>query len=534
MVGSMSRTGRRSRLRRVVALVALLSPAAALAATPLTGEILVNTTTDGFQEDPAVAMDADGDFAVAWETPDADLEGIVLRRFSAAGSPLGDEVTANAAPEGDQDDPAIASNPSGDLVVAWDVGDEAVKERVFTATGRAGREIDVEATAGGLHESGAVAVDAVGDFVVVWASFGTDGYSDVLARTFDSKGVPQSPDDIPVNTTTASDQDQPTVAMSPDGDFVVAWESLDQDGDGEGVFARRFSAGGRPRGGEIPVTATRAGDQLLPAVAGDRSGSFVVAWEDSDADGGGILARRFDASGTAAAGELAVNQTTTGDQFRPAVAMDTEGGFVIGWEGNGPGDADGVFVREFNAAGAAAAGEELVNASTALFQERPGVARDADGDFVATWQSEESQSLSLDVFARRFGRSPSGGTRRQPVIRRLRLRTRRGRAIIASVGCVSDVCRVRASGSVSVPRAARRKTFRLRGNRATLRRGRGRITLRLSRRALRAALLQSGTRASRRRVSATVSVTGTDAAGGRTRLSRSIRFRPRGRSGRLR
>src|SRR5688572_4304666 len=217
----MARTSRSAVVSRVAApvVVAVLAAACAvaLAARPVTDEIRVNTITADYQEDPPVAMDADGDFAVVWETPDADLDGIVLRRFSASGSPLTDELSVNDSPSGDQDDPAIASARNGDLAVAWDVADEAVKARVFPVEGRRSGEIDVNVRTGDIHESAAIAADADGDFVVAWASTDAGGDSGVVARTFDSTGTARGGGEISVNATTAGDQDQATVAMDADG-----------------------------------------------------------------------------------------------------------------------------------------------------------------------------------------------------------------------------------------------------------------------------------------------------------------------------
>jgi hypothetical protein len=44
-----------------------------------------------------------------------------------------------------------------------------------------------------------------------------------------------------VNTYTTGSQDDPSVAMTRSGDFVVAWDGAPgQDGSGYGVFAQRY------------------------------------------------------------------------------------------------------------------------------------------------------------------------------------------------------------------------------------------------------------------------------------------------------
>lgn len=46
------------------------------------------------------------------------------------------------------------------------------------------------------------------------------------------------------NTTTTSNQTRPAVAQAENGDFIVAWESEDQDGDDYGVYCQVFDSAG--------------------------------------------------------------------------------------------------------------------------------------------------------------------------------------------------------------------------------------------------------------------------------------------------
>src|SRR5207248_1274699 len=105
-----------------------------------------------------------------------------------------------------------------------------------------------------------------------------------------SGGVPVSAE-LPVNTYTTNAQAVPAVAMDGAGNFAVAWQSDGQDGDGQGVFARQFSAAGVPLGGEIRVNTTSAGAQGFPAVGVDPAGNAVIAWAGAGAgDVDGIFA----------------------------------------------------------------------------------------------------------------------------------------------------------------------------------------------------------------------------------------------------
>lgn len=171
---------------------------------------------------------------------------------------------------------------------------------------RVGDELSIGTFSKGNQSDSAIASDASGNHVIVWESPGQDGSGlSIYGRLFDANGVPlvANPNEFQINTTTNGDQLNPAVAMLPTGEFVVVWEG-NGPGDGAGVFAQRFNADGSLLGSEIRINDTISGTQANPTVAVNQTdGSFVVAWygNGSDADGiadsNGIYARRFDSNG---------------------------------------------------------------------------------------------------------------------------------------------------------------------------------------------------------------------------------------------
>jgi hypothetical protein len=96
-----------------------------------------------------------------------------------------------------------------------------------------------------------------------------------------------------VNTFTAGAQESPKAASDAEGDYVIAWQSGGQDGDGNGIYAQRYSAAGAAQGSEFRVNTHTSGNQQAPAVAMDSTGDFVIAWQSDgqDGDGNGIYAQ---------------------------------------------------------------------------------------------------------------------------------------------------------------------------------------------------------------------------------------------------
>ena len=103
------------------------------------------------------------------------------------------------------------------------------------------------------------------------------------------------------NTTITDNQTLPATAMDEVGDYVIVWVSNNQDGQGLGIYAQRYDHTGTPVGGEFRVNQTTANDQTTPSVAMDQQGDFVVTWASNNQDGNGwgVYARRYDLNGNA-------------------------------------------------------------------------------------------------------------------------------------------------------------------------------------------------------------------------------------------
>ncbi|HEX8386194.1 MAG TPA: T9SS type A sorting domain-containing protein [Rubricoccaceae bacterium] len=395
-----------------VAALALAGPAVAQQTViPAGVETRVNTfTTDG-QSSPSVARDADGDYVVAWQsfTQDGSGHGVYARRYNAAGVAQGDEFLVNTFTTGNQRLPSVAMDADGDFVVAWqsdgqDGSDSGVYAQRYNEVGVAqGGEFRVNTYTTGSQRFPSVALDGDGDFVVAWESNGQDGATyGVHAQRYDAAGVAQG-DEFRVNTTTTGGDREASVAMDADGDFVIAWE-------GRGVSARRYNAAGVAQGDELQVSQYTLNTQNAPSVGLDADGDFVVAWESYAQDGSsnGIYAQRYAASGAPVGGELQVNTYTTDRQLSPTVAVDADGDVVVAWQSEGQDGAGfGVFSRRYTASGAAVGGEFQVNTYTMSDQRRPSVALDADGDLVVVWQSYYQDGDHDGVYAQRYAAGPA-------------------------------------------------------------------------------------------------------------------------------
>jgi hypothetical protein len=198
-----------------------------------------------------------------------------------------------------------------------------------------------------------------------------------------------------VNSDPAPDQRNPGLAVHPNGDFVVVWETLNGDGSQEGVFGRRFAADTTPLGDEFRVNTVTLLGQRYARVAAAADGGFLVVFTGTDADAEGILGRRYDSSGGAAAPEFPVNIATVGSQALATLGRDSNGGFVVAWNSDGPdGGQTGVRGRRLDRSGAPVGGEFQINSGTTGWQFFPKVDAGPAGGFVAVWESTPTIGLS--------------------------------------------------------------------------------------------------------------------------------------------
>jgi hypothetical protein len=97
-------------------------------------------TSNGGQIGARVAMDPQGDFVVSWANlgKDGDGFGVFVRAYYAAGTPQDDEFQVNQFTTQDQNEPSVAMDGQGGLVVTWQSAGQSdgIYARQFVVTAR--------------------------------------------------------------------------------------------------------------------------------------------------------------------------------------------------------------------------------------------------------------------------------------------------------------------------------------------------------------------------------------------------------------
>lgn len=387
----------------------------AAAQVPAGPEFRVNTYINADQTYARPAIDTDGRFIILWNSDgqDGSFLGVFGQRFDATGARVGTEFRVNTNTLSHQHRGVTAFDAAGRSVIVWSGASDgdslSVQAQRYDAAGRTvGAEFVVNAFTTGAQFGPDAGASRDGHLVVVWTSDLIDGGGrGIAARRFDASGAPVGSEFL-VNTYTTGTQTSSSIAVQPDGSFVIVWSDLGRNAPLSAVIGRRYDAHGDPIGDEFVVAAPSAqSSPALPSVSTDPEGAFVVAWTGGDGNATGTFARRFDPSGSPIGSDFLVNTYTTGGQFGFSawrhVAADGRGNFIVTWSGQRGDDVEGSFIQRFSASGVRRGAEVRVNTFTTGPQQRSSIASDEVGNFVVTWQSQNQDGSGYGIFAQRFG-----------------------------------------------------------------------------------------------------------------------------------
>ena len=345
---------------------------------------------------------------------DGEGYGVYMQRYDALGHAIGDETQVNTVTASQQSDQSIAGLADGGWVVTWESypqdGDGyGIFQQRYDSSGAAiGGETQVNTYAAGNQYLSSVTALSDGGWLVTWASAGSTGTDasslSIQQQRYDSDGIAVG-NETQVNTYTTSDQTEPAVTTLADGGWLVTWQSYGADGDSYGIFQQRYDANGGAVGAETQVNGYATGSQADPVVTALADGGWVVAWDSLGQDGSsfGVYQQRFYADGSRTGGDIQVNSETNDSQVSPSVGALADGGWVVTWESaNQDGDFSGVYQQRYDASGQKIGTETLVNVTTSDDQGSPSVTGLADGGWVVSWQSLAQDGDGYGVFQRHF------------------------------------------------------------------------------------------------------------------------------------
>lgn len=231
----------------------------------------------------------------------------------------------------------------------------------------------------------AVAVSPSGNFLVAWNRL-EEGYV-AFARLYDRTGAPVG-DEFQVSDVHGF---VPAVAAAGADAFFVVWI------EGESVFGRRYGSNGTAPGDAFLVGNLGVSPSTDTDVTCNATGHCVVVWPFTTDAGSGIAAQRYDASGAPAGSEFQVSVDSAQLGY-PQAAVDPVGNFLVAWQRFDPDITDSAVYSQLYRADGTSHGAPLriaVTGNRASYDAtKVGVTADPVGNFFVTWDSQVNAATS--------------------------------------------------------------------------------------------------------------------------------------------
>jgi hypothetical protein len=418
-------------------------------------DVRLNSDTGSAEQyTPAIAINSSGIAFVVWQDQRSDGYGIYAQKVDMNGNRLwANDIRVSAAGRCNDAKPAIAIDSSGGFVLVWQaqvscgIDSNVYMQRINSSGNRLwANDIRINSDVGTATQSVPdIAINATGRIAVVWQD-NRNGNDDIYAQQFDINGTKLWGADVLVNSDGGtSSQRDPSVAIASDASSVVTWSGND-------IFAQSLSSSGMKRwAADIQVNSVSTGGQWYPTVAVSPNGNFFIAWNDhrvanftayiyaqlinvsgnrlwasdvrvsDEPDYFGYPDLAIDSSGNAVVVSQNLNivaqkispigdlvwkadvlvgpESGTVYQEDPVVATDVTGNAFVVW-GDYRRNVEDMYIQKINAAGTKTWQTDLRVNSTGD-EAFPAVATDSNGNAVVVWASLRDGS-NLNIYAQKI------------------------------------------------------------------------------------------------------------------------------------
>ncbi|MBN2089781.1 hypothetical protein JW964_09210, partial [candidate division KSB1 bacterium] len=318
------------------------------------------------QYSPAIAVDGSGNFVVVWEDyRNGNRRDIYGQRYSSSGAKQGTNflVNYNSGSLG-QYSPAIAVDGSGNFVVVWEDdrnGNSDIYGQRYSSSGaKQDTNFLINDVSGSIYQGRPeIVVDGSGNFVVVWSD-GRNGNPDIYGQWYNSSGAKQGTNFLVNDDSGSSDQYSPAIAVDGSGNFVVVW--YDERNGNYDIYGQRYGSSGAKQDANFLVNDDSGSSyQSGPEIVVDGNGIFVVVWLDERNGNYDIYGQRYSSSGAKQGTNFLVNDDSGSSwQIVPKIAVDGSGNFVVVWNDYRNGNRD-IYGQRYSSSGTKQGNNFLIN-----------------------------------------------------------------------------------------------------------------------------------------------------------------------------
>ncbi|UXY28826.1 hypothetical protein [Streptomyces sp. HUAS TT20] len=227
------------------------------------------TLGSGSAEKPAIGVDRNGQFVVAW----ARASDVVARRITSTSVSATKVLTTPIASYGGFGMVRVGVDRDGDAVISYHSGGGAVAQvwaSRWSRTGTLAAPLRISAAADNAGFHHALATDLDGDSMIVWTRY-ANGKLELLGRRLSAGGTRGA-------VTTLGLGDRPDLALDDDGDGMLVFHTVVAKSTPPYSYTKT-SARLVSRSGTFGATKTLTSDGRVPQVDTAPSARFTVVWQ---------------------------------------------------------------------------------------------------------------------------------------------------------------------------------------------------------------------------------------------------------------
>ena len=280
---------------------------------------ITNTTLNA--TNPNVAASSNSKFMVIWQQSNSNIFGQI---FINDGTKLNDQFQINM---NNSYSPSITVLKNDNFVVIWSYGGYVYTQIITNNGTKVGLKINIslwnnQFSATSLDDSNfVISYNNKDIYAIIVYNNGTTLKSQFIVNTF-------------INYDGLS-----SISSISNSNFMIVWESLGQDiigGSDTGIYGQSFTSSGLKIGNEFRVNTYIIGNQINPSITSLANDNYIVTWQsiNQDGSGNGIYGQILDSTGNKIGIEFRVNAYTYSDQMYPSVSSLINTNFVVVWQSN--------------------------------------------------------------------------------------------------------------------------------------------------------------------------------------------------------
>jgi hypothetical protein len=338
----------------------------------LGAEFLISVPTAPPQIQSANASSSNGSSVVVWTDFSHGNAQISGQRLNSQGAKVGPVMDLASGASVNDEQPSVAMDANGNFVVSWtqffnNGTNPWVLAQKFNAAGVAVGNVVGVGVGTFAQTNSSVAMDANGDFVVSYTRNTNNTNPNIFAKLYNTNEQLQNVVTVAGGSINAN---LSSVAMSPNGQFDVAWQQQ-QSNTSVVVMASRYTASGGPLG-QYEIDSAEYTES--PKIAMDNHGNAVIAYQEWNGNNWDVAAQRI--SNTGVLGNVINVQYTSANASAPSVALEgNAGAFVVAYD-----SGSGVNVSEVNSSNVVI---DTFSAGQSRFV--PAISINAQNEFLVTY-----------------------------------------------------------------------------------------------------------------------------------------------------